>query len=164
MITTRSSGKSPARRKAPAARAEVSKPLILVVEDHRDTRDMLKYMLTARGFGVAEAENGEEAIDMAERLRPGLILMDASLPRLDGLSATRRMRELETLRTVPIVFLSGHAEPAWEVKARDAGGDDYLVKPFQMAQLDRTLAKHLPEKIPAESSTFNSTLTRGLPK
>lgn len=145
MVTKSSLGKSPQRNDVQTvARADSSKPLILVVEDHQDTRDLLSYMLTSLGFGVAEAENGEDAIDMAERLHPGLILMDVSLPRLDGLSATRRMRELETLRTVPIVFLSGHAEPAWEVKARDAGCDDYLVKPFQIAQLDRVLAEHLP--------------------
>lgn len=144
MVTKLSSGKSPERRDAQTvARADSSKPLILVVEDHHDTRDLLKYILTALGFGVVEAENGEDAIDLAERLHPGLILMDASLPLLDGLSATRRMRELETLRTVPIVFLSGHAEPAWEVEARDAGCDAYLVKPFHVAQLDRVLAEHL---------------------
>ena len=145
MVTKGSSGKSLNRRGAQAvARADSSKPLVLVVEDHQDIRDLLRYMLTARGFGVAEAENGEDAIDMAERLHPGLILMDCSLPRLDGVSATRRMRERETLRTVPIVFLSGHAEPAWETEARDAGCDDYLVKPFRVAQLDRVLAEHLP--------------------
>jgi two-component system phosphate regulon response regulator PhoB len=150
MITTQSSGKSPERNAAQAvARADSSKPLILVVEDHEDTRDLLRYMLTELGFGVAEAENGEDAIDMAERLRPGLILMDGSMPRLDGLSATRRMRERETLRTVPIVFLSGHAEPAWETEARVAGCDAYLVKPFHMAQLDRVLAVHLPLENPA---------------
>ena len=83
---------------------------MLVVEDHADTRFMLKYLLGLRGFDVAEAADGVEAVELAERLRPGLILMDCSLPRLDGLSATRRVRELATLRDVTIVFLSGHAE------------------------------------------------------
>ncbi|HUQ33123.1 MAG TPA: response regulator, partial [Pyrinomonadaceae bacterium] len=80
MLTKLSSSKLPQRRDAQAVvtRATSSRPLVLVVEDHRDTRDLLRYMLMARGFGVAEAENGEDAIVMAERLRPGLILMDAS--------------------------------------------------------------------------------------
>jgi CheY-like chemotaxis protein len=116
---------------------------VLVAEDHEDTRFILKYMLTMRGFDVAEAENGEEAIDMAQRLRPGLILMDASLPRLDGISATRRMRGLATLRNVPIVFLSGHAEPQVQAQARDAGCDDYLVKPIDFKRLYRVLARYL---------------------
>lgn len=123
--------------------AASSKPLVLVVEDHEDTRFLLKYLLTMRGFDVAEAENGEDGVDMAERLRPDLILMDISLPRLDGLAATRRMRELATLRGVPIIFLSGHAEPAAQVRAREAGGDDYLVKPLDIKRLDRVLAQHL---------------------
>lgn len=115
---------------------------MLVVEDHEDTRFLLKYLLAVRGFDVAEAENGEEAVDMAERLHPGLILMDVSLPRLDGLSAMRRMRELATLRQVPIIFLSGHAEPAAQARARDAGCDDYLVKPLDIGRLDRVLAQY----------------------
>jgi DNA-binding response OmpR family regulator len=122
---------------------------VLVVEDHEDTRFLLRYMLTSRGFDVAEAENGEEAVDMAERLHPGLILMDGSLPRLDGFSATRRMRELATLRGVPIVFLSGHAEPAAQLKARDAGCDDYLVKPIDLDRLDSVLMRHLSGDDPA---------------
>lgn len=143
MITALSSNKSSDRVAAQVTCADCHKPVVLVVEDHEDTRFLLKYLLMTRGFDVREAENGEEAIDMAERLCPSLILMDGSLPRLDGLSATRRMRELATLRKVPIIFLSGHAEPAWQVKAREAGGDDYLIKPLNTALLDRVLAQHL---------------------
>jgi CheY-like chemotaxis protein len=149
MVTALSSSKSQDSRRASAAFADSPKPLILVVEDHEDTRFMLKYLLTARGFDVAEAGNGEEAIVVAERLRPGLILMDGSLPRLDSLSATRRMREQGTLRNVPIIFVSGHAEPAAQAQARDAGCDDYLVKPFDMDRLDRVLAQHLSAEIMA---------------
>ena len=133
-----------------------SKPLVLVVEDHEDTRFLLKYLLMMRGFDVVEAENGEEAVDIAERQHPGLILMDGSLPRLNGIAATRRMRELATLRCVPIIFLSGHAEATSLAEARAAGCDDYLVKPLDINRLDRVLAQHLPEE--------NLTSSDGQPK
>lgn len=125
------------------AEAGARRPLALVVEDHEDTRFLLKYLLTTRGFDVAEAGNGEEAVEAAERLRPCLILMDYSLPRLDGVCAMRRMRELAALNSVPIIILSGHAEPAWQMEARNAGCDDYLIKPFDMERLDRALTRHL---------------------
>lgn len=149
MVTALSSSISQGRGHADAAFADSSKPLVLVVEDHEDTRFLLKYLLVTRGFDVAEAENGEEAIDVAERLRPGLILMDGSLPRLDGFCATRRMRELAALRGVPIIFLSGHSEPAALAMARDAGCNDYLVKPLDLDRLDRVLARYLPGGNPA---------------
>jgi CheY-like chemotaxis protein len=142
MVAAWSSTKSPDRGQADAAFAVSPKPLVLVVEDHEDTRFLLKYLLTMRGLDVAEAANGEEAVDMAERLHPGLILMDVSLPRLDGLSAMRRMRELATLGEVPVIFLSGHAEPAAQARARDAGCDDYLIKPLDIGRLDRVLAQY----------------------
>ena len=143
MVAKLSSNNSPDRSDAQVTCADCSKPLVLVVDDHEDTRFLLRYMLTARGLDVLEAENGEVALDIAARLHPGLILMDGSLPGLDGLSATRRLREIPTLRRVPIIFLSGHVESAWQAKAREAGSDDYLVKPLDMAQLDRVLAQHL---------------------
>jgi CheY-like chemotaxis protein len=151
MVAAWSSGKSPEQGQADAAFAASPKPLVLVVEDHEDTRFLLKYLIAARGFDVAEAGNGEEAVDMAERLHPGLILMDVSLPRLDGLSAMRRMRELGTLGKVPIIFLSGHAEPAAQARAFDAGCDDYLVKPFDIGRLDRVLEQYLSGENPART-------------
>lgn len=114
---------------------------MLVAEDHDDTRFLLRCLLGARGYEVAEATNGEEAVEAAERLRPLLILMDGSLPGLDGFAATRRMRQLSTLEGVPIVFLSGHAEPAAMEEARRAGCDDYLMKPLDMEKLDRVLKR-----------------------
>jgi two-component system, sensor histidine kinase and response regulator len=72
-----------------------------------------------------------------------LILMDASLPRLDGLGAARRIRQLEGAGRVPIVFVSGHAEPAFRAVAREAGCDDYLVKPLDFDQLGGILDRHL---------------------
>src|ERR687884_500742 len=92
-------------RLQPSAAAGAAVPLVMVVEDHDDTRFMLRYLMESRGLRVAEAEDGEEAVRLAESLRPDLILMDMTLRRLDGLTATRRIRELAALQEVPIIFL-----------------------------------------------------------
>lgn len=118
-------------------------PLVLVVDDNEDTRFLLRAVLERRGLEVMEAEDGEQAIQAAERFWPDLILMDGSLPRLDGLSATRRIREHESLRQVPIIFLSGHATSDFRASALAAGCDDYLIKPIDFIQFDSVLDKHL---------------------
>jgi DNA-binding response OmpR family regulator len=131
-------GPPPARRRAASV-----EPLVLVVEDHDDTRSLLTLMLEMRGCRVSVAADGEDGVRAAERDRPDLILMDASLPRLDGLAATRRIRELSALHDVPIVFLSGHAQASFRALVLETGGNDYLTKPFEMAQLDGILQRHL---------------------
>jgi CheY-like chemotaxis protein len=119
-------------------------PLVLIVEDHQDTRFMLRTILEMRGgVSIVEADNGEAAATLVESLRPDLILMDGTLPLLDGFAATRRIRGLASGRDVPIVFLSGHAQPASEARAFDAGCNDYLVKPFAVGELARVLERHL---------------------
>ncbi|PYS47330.1 MAG: two-component system response regulator [Acidobacteria bacterium] len=123
--------------------ADGNEPLVLVVEDHDDTRFMLEYLLGRRGCRVAVAEDGEMAVRMAETERPDLILMDATLPRLDGLAATRRIRQTAALARVPIVFLSGHAQASFRAVALATGGDDVLAKPFELAQLERVIERHL---------------------
>jgi DNA-binding response OmpR family regulator len=130
----------------PRSSAPDQKPLVLVVEDHDDTRFMLQYLLEMRGCRVAMAEDGVMAVWAAWSQHPDLILMDASLPRLDGLAATRLIREVAALNDIPIIFLSGHAQPAFRAVALETGGDDYLVKPFEINQLDRVLEKHLGDK------------------
>ena len=127
-----------------SARGPERAPLVLVAEDHEDTRFLLRMILEGRGLSVIEACDGEEAVLTAEREAPDLILMDGSLPRLDGVAATRRMRGLESLASVPIVFVSGHAAPQQQLAAREAGCDDYLVKPFDLERLDRFLERLLP--------------------
>jgi CheY-like chemotaxis protein len=117
----------------------------LVVEDHEDTRCLLKVVLSMHGFEVVEAENGEQAIDLANRRPPRIILMDSTLPRMDGIAATRRLRERETLNRVPIIFLSGRAEPTALADARAAGCSDYLVKPVDMRLLEQVLDRCFAE-------------------
>jgi DNA-binding response OmpR family regulator len=131
----------PSRSSAPD-----QQPLVLIVEDHDDTRFLLQYLLEMRGCRVAMAEDGVMAVRVAWSEHPDLILMDASLPRLDGLAATRLIRGVAALNDIPIIFLSGHAHPAFRAVALETGGDDYLVKPFEIQQLDRVLEKHLGDK------------------
>ena len=124
-------------------RIKTDKPLVLVVEDHEDSRFMLRTMLETRGFEVIEAADGLEAIETAERERPNLILMDGTLPLLDGLAATRRIREYALLRDVPIIALSGHSTMAFQAAAFAAGCTAYLVRPFAFEQLDKLLNQYL---------------------
>ena len=116
---------------------------VLVAEDHDDTRLMLRTLLERRGLSVVEAGDGLAAVDAAERECPDLILMDGSLPLLDGIGATRRMRGLPALSAVPIVFISGHSGAQHRTAALDAGCDDYVVKPFDLARIDTVLSRHL---------------------
>jgi CheY-like chemotaxis protein len=126
----------------PHRRVTDAQPHVLVVEDHDDTRALLTFLLEMKGCRVTTAKDGEDAVRAAQQERPDLILMDATLPRLDGLSATRRIRETPSLRDVPVVFLSGHAEESFRAAAL-AAGDDLIVKPFELNQLGKMLEQHL---------------------
>jgi CheY-like chemotaxis protein len=92
---------------------------------------------------VSEAEDGEEAISKAESIQPDIILMDTSLPRVDGLTATLRIRTLETLRAVPIIFLSGHAQEQARHAALATGATEYLIKPVLPHELESAVERHL---------------------
>ena len=141
------SGKETLSAGAHLARGAPAPPLVLIVEDHEDTRFMLRTILEVRGgLSVVEAENGEAATALAESLCPDLILMDGTLPLLDGFAATRRIRQLASGHNVPIILLSGHAQPASEAEAFAAGCTDYLVKPFAIVELERVLARHLSQR------------------
>ncbi len=143
MASDKTSG-SPAKDRRPRTLFKSSKTCVLVVEDHEDTRFMLRTVLETRaGVSVVEAENGVMAIDMAQHFHPALILIDGNLPLLDGYEATRRIRELASACEVPIVFLSGHAQPEAKDKAFAAGCTDYLVKPFDLGKLGSVVERHL---------------------
>ena len=119
------------------------RPLVLVTEDHEDTRLLFRTILEMRGCAVIEAADGEQGVQLAAAASPDLILMDGTLPRLDGLSATRRIRELNSGRKIPIVFICGRAEPGYDAIALDAGCDDFLLKPLNFDLLFDVLEKHL---------------------
>jgi len=108
---------------------------ILIVEDHDDTREMLRTLFNIWGCRVVEACNGLEAVETASRERPALILMDGSLPFLDGLGATRLIREKAVLDKVKIVALNGWGSPSYDSAALAAGCDDCLAKPVDFEQL-----------------------------
>jgi len=104
-------------------------PLILVVDDYQDAREMYAEYLQFSGFRVAEARNGNEALEQAFALKPDLILMDLSLPGMDGWEATRRLKSDEATRHIPIVALTGHALAGASEGARRAGCDSFVTKP-----------------------------------
>ena len=103
--------------------------LILVVDDYQDAREMYAEYLQYSGFRVAEARNGNEAVAQARSLKPDLILMDLSLPGMDGWEATRVLKADEETRHIPIVALTGHALAGASEGARKAGCDSFVTKP-----------------------------------
>ena len=119
---------------------------VMVVEDFEDNRFMMRRLLEMSGYHVLEAVNGQEAVEIARRERPNLILMDLSLPLLDGLAATRRIRQEESLRDVPIVAVSAHDTADFHADALAAGCNDYVTKPIDFDQLEALLAKLLPKQ------------------
>ena len=104
-------------------------PLILVVDDYQDAREMYAEYLQFSGFRVAEARNGNEALEQAFALMPDLILMDLSLPGMDGWEAMRQLKADDRTRHIPVVALTGHALAGASEGARKAGCDSFVTKP-----------------------------------
>jgi len=115
---------------------------ILVVEDVDFNRDLVVQLLEDK-YQVIEAVNGKEGVEIAERERPELILMDLSLPIMDGWEATRRLKANTDLRSIPVIALTAHAMKGDEEKALAAGCDDYLVKPIDEDELLAKIANHV---------------------
>jgi two-component system cell cycle response regulator DivK len=117
---------------------------ILLVEDNEDNRDMLSRRLTRRGFEIVLAGDGAAAIELAAAERPDLVLMDMSLPVLDGWEASRRIKSASATRDLPIIALTAHAMASDREKSLEAGCDDFDTKPVDLARLldkiDRLLA------------------------
>jgi CheY-like chemotaxis protein len=109
---------------------------VLLVEDTEDNRQMMRRLLEMSGYRVVEATNGREAVEVASVERPQIILMDLSLPLIDGLAATRRIRSLPGLCNVPIVAVSAHDTADFHSDALDAGCDAYITKPIDYSQLE----------------------------
>lgn len=112
---------------------------ILVVDDFDDTRLLLRTWLQKRGFRVIEAENGNTAVAAAESHRPDLIIMDVEMPELDGLSATRKIRELAGFEKVPIVAVSAYGADLYREHALAAGCNEYVSTPFEPEELERLI-------------------------
>jgi CheY-like chemotaxis protein len=108
---------------------------ILIVEDNEMNRDMLSRRLRTRGYEVLLAVDGADGVDVARASSPDLILMDMSLPVVDGWEATRRMKADATLRSIPVIALTAHAMANDREKALEAGCDDYDTKPIELPRL-----------------------------
>ena len=108
---------------------------ILVTEDQEDNRQIIRDMLSATDYEITEAENGEQALAAIAKQRPDLILMDIQLPIMDGYEATRRIKADPALRSIPIIAVTSYALSGEEQKARTAGCDDYVPKPYSPRDL-----------------------------
>ena len=109
---------------------------VLLVEDTEDNRQMMRRLLEMSGYRVVEATNGREAVEIASEVRPRIILMDLSLPFIDGLAATRRIRSLPSMRNVPIVAVSAHDTADFHSEALAAGCNAYITKPIDYSELE----------------------------
>ena len=116
---------------------------ILLVEDNELNRDMLSRRLTRRGYTVVVAEDGEQALDLARRERPDLVLMDMSLPGIDGWEATRRLRADPGIAGIRVIALTAHAMAGDRERALEAGCNDYDTKPVEMDRLLQKIATQL---------------------
>ena len=116
---------------------------VLLVEDTEDNSFMMRRLLEMSGYGVIEATNGEEAVRLAESERPALILMDLSLPVIDGLAATRAIRKLDGFKETPIVAVSAHDTSDFQSEALAAGCNSYITKPIDFSHLETLIARLL---------------------
>jgi len=126
--------------------------LFLVVEDFEDSRFMMRRLLEMSGYDVLEASDGEQAVTMAVEAKPVLILMDLSLPKLDGLAATRKIRQKKGLKRVPIVAVSAHDSPESRTEALEAGCDEYVTKPIDFDNLHAILRRFMNEAKPSRAA------------
>jgi two-component system, cell cycle response regulator DivK len=119
--------------------------LILVVEDQEDNRQILRDLLTSADYEMTEAENGQEALEAVAKQKPDLILMDIQLPVMDGYEATRRLKGNPAYKDIPIIVVTSYALSGDEGKARDAGCDAYVTKPYSPRQLLAKIREFLPK-------------------
>ena len=119
---------------------------ILIIDDQEDLRGVLRDLLSGSGYAVVEAADGRDGVAKAKSERPDLILMDIQLPLVDGYEATRQIKADPALKATPIIAVSSFAMKGDEEKARAAGCDDYVTKPYSPMQLLRAIRGYLGEK------------------
>lgn len=118
------------------------KKKILIVEDYEDTRDFMKFLVESYGYLVVEANDGIQAVDRVKQQHPDLILMDISLPLVDGLTATRTIREFDFAAHIPIIAVTAFGK-SYHKKAIEAGCDDFIDKPIDFDALEPMLNHYL---------------------
>ena len=133
------SAKSGVKMKKKAAET----PTVLLVEDTEDNRFMMRRLLEMSGYRVVEAMNGEEAVKLARAESPELILMDLSLPVIDGLAATRLIRKVPALQSTPIIAVSAHDTSDFQDEAVEAGCNSYVTKPIDFNELEQLIQQLL---------------------
>jgi two-component system cell cycle response regulator DivK len=122
---------------------EPTKPLVMLVDDYADNREAYALYLRYKGYRVAEAEDGRQALEQAFKSRPDLIVMDLSLPGLDGWEATRTLKQDRRTRDIPVIALTGHALEGQSESARAAGCDAFITKPCEPNVLEAAIRKIL---------------------
>lgn len=131
-------------RKVPnAGQSTESKFLILVVDDSADNLAVISLYLQHQGYRVVTANNGEDAVAVAAQMLPNVILMDINLPNLDGLGATRRIRETDALREVPVIAITAFGTEGFQRAAYDVGVSGYLTKPIDLDRMHQLIARLL---------------------
>jgi CheY-like chemotaxis protein len=122
-----------------------SRKRVLLVEDFEDSRIGLTKLLEAEGYEVIEAADGAEAVEIAVKSKPDIILMDLSLPVVDGLDATRTIKQNEATKSVPIILLSAYSQEEVRPAAEAAGCAALVTKPVEFSELAAAISKHLEE-------------------
>jgi two-component system, chemotaxis family, CheB/CheR fusion protein len=120
--------------------------LVLVVDDMVDNTIVISLDLQQQGYRVVTASDGEQAVKAASKTYPDIILMDIGMPELDGLGAARKIREIDALRSIPIIAITAFGTEGFQYAARDAGFDGYLMKPIDFERLHELMRKLLPIK------------------
>ena len=120
---------------------------ILIVEDQEDNRTILRDVLSTVGYELIEALNGKDGVRLAQSERPDLILMDIQLPEMDGYEATQQIKSIAELKTIPIIAVTSYALSGDEAKARAAGCDGYIAKPYSPRELLAKIRKYLSDEV-----------------
>lgn len=138
---------TPERRTPLAPQVGARKPIVLFADDNADARELYAYYLAQQGYQVELAEDGEQALRKVQLRRPDIILMDLSMPGIDGWELTRMLKTAPDTTSIPIVVLTAHSHSADRERARAAGCDAFLVKPVSPRELARAIATHLDDQI-----------------
>ncbi len=141
MSLTDNGNGAPGRSAATAAVRASAKPTILIAEDDSDSREMFQLLLELKGYHVVTAGDGQQALQLARKNLPDLVLIDLELPKLDGLSVTRTLKLEPRSKNVRVIIISGHDPSKYRTEALAAGCDDYLLKPINLDQLEELLPR-----------------------
>lgn len=113
---------------------------ILIAEDERDIRELISFTLTFAGHEIIQASNGAEAVELAPKIMPDLIMMDVRMPRMTGYEACRAIKQMDEVKHIPVVFLSAKGQDDEVTDAMEAGAMDYITKPFSPTELSEKVA------------------------